>query len=401
MTMSRDFRTLLVGQTLSWVGNGFQTVALSVAVILGGGSPTDLGLVLMCSILGRIGGVLFGGVWADRLQPRRVMVGSDLVRVVATGGMALMFHTAVHPLALLCGLVAINSVAAAFFDPAMQSLKPLLLPPDQRQRANATMTVLRSSATIVGPALGGLVVAAFGAGLGFTVNSASYLASAVSVLLVSVRADRVRARTSMLHELRAGWREVASRDWLCSGVFAATLYHVANGAVLVLAPVVAIRSMGGAHAVGWISAAEGFGGVVGAGIALRHLPARALLAGWLALPLMTLWVLAFVWPSTLASAIVGAALGYAGLMYFDVGWETSIQNNVPHAVMARVASWDMLTSFVAMPVGNALAGPLADAFGINAVLVVCAAVLLVASLSPLAFRGTRELTITAPEPVPA
>ena len=79
------------------------------------------------------------------------------------------------------------------------------------------------------------------------------------------------------------------------------------------------------------------------------------------------------------------------------GWETAIQNHVPHDLLARVSSWDILTSFVGMPLGQAMAGVLTDRFGTHRVLTACAAVILVAGVGPLAVRGTRRLR-WEPEP---
>jgi MFS family permease len=388
-----DFRLLATGQTLSWVGNGFQTVALAVAVVLAGGGPRDLGLVMASSIVARLVCTLFGGVWADRLQPQHVMVASDLVRLLAAGGMALMFFGGAYHLVLLCALAAISTGAASFFDPAFSSLRPLLVPPEKRQSANATLSMLQTGSQIAGPALGGVTVAAFGASAGFTVNAFSFLASMVAALLLRVRAQRGE-RSSMLSELAAGWREIARRDWLMFGLFGATVYHIANGVILVLVQVVAIERLGGASAAGLIAAAEGLGGLIGAAIALRFKPRRLLRAGWLTLLLMPLWALAYVWPAELIAVIAGAIIGYAGLIFFDVAWETAIQDNVPQRMLGRVSSWDYLTSFLAMPVGNVLAGPLAAAYGTSKVLTACAAVLFLSAAAQLLVPGTRTLTRT-------
>jgi MFS family permease len=104
-----------------------------------------------------------------------------------------------------------------------------------------------------------------------------------------------------------------------------------------------------------------------------------------------------VWPAVLVAVIAGAIIGYAGLSFFGVAWETAIQDQVPHRSLGKVASWDQLTSFIAMPLGNVLAGPLSAAFGIDPVLVVCSLVLLGSSLAPLLARGSRELTRPEPE----
>jgi MFS family permease len=396
--MLSDFRLLATGQTLSWVGNGFQTVALAVAVVQSGGGADDLGLVMACSITAMLAGTLFGGVWADRLQPQRVMVVSDVVRLLAAAGIAIMFATGSYHVALLAALAAASSAAGSFFSPAMAALKPLLVPAERRQQANATFSMLQTGSMVAGPALGGLTVAAFGAPAGFAVNAASFLASTAAALLLRVRAER-GPRNSMLHELRAGWREISSRDWLIGGLFGATLYHVANGVILVLVQVVAVERLGGATSVGFIAAAEGLGGLIGALVAMRLRPYRLLRAGWLALLLMPLWALSYVWPGELIAVLAGALIGYAGLIFYDVAWETALQDNIPQQALGRVASWDYLASFLAMPIGNAAAGPLASAYGTDRVLMVCSAVLFVAGLSQFLIPGVRHLTrAAAPAP---
>ncbi|WP_249997765.1 MFS transporter [Actinoplanes sp. M2I2] len=390
-----DFHLLATGQTLSWIGNGFQTVALAVAVIQGGGGPGDLGLVMASSIVARLVCTLFGGVWADRLQPQRVMVASDLVRLLAAGAMAAMFAGDGYHQVLLCALAAVSTGAASFFDPAFGALRPLLVPAKKRQSANATLSMLQTGSQVAGPALGGVTVAAFGASAGFTVNALSFLASMVAALMLRVRAER-GARTSMLSELAEGWREIARRDWLIAGLFGASVYHIANGVILVLVQVVAIERLGGPSAAGFIAAAEGLGGLIGAAIALRYKPRRLLRAGWLTLLLMPLWALAYVWPAELIAVIAGALIGYAGLIFFDVAWETAVQDHVPQRMLGRVSSWDYLASFLAMPVGNVLAGPLEAAYGTSKVLTACAAVLFLAAASQLLIPGTRNLTRATP-----
>nr|WP_296069702.1 MFS transporter [uncultured Actinoplanes sp.] len=394
-----DFRLLAAGQTLSWIGNGFQTVALAVAVVTAGGGPGDLGLVMACSVIAMLAGSLFGGVWADRLQPQHVMVGSDVVRLAAAASMAAMFATGSYHIGLLAALAALSSMAGSFFSPALTALRPLLVPPERRQKANATLSMLQTGSTVVGPALGGLTVGAFGAPAGFTVNAVSFLASTVAALLLRVRAER-GPRDSMLSELGAGWREVSSRPWLRSGLLAATVYHIANGVILVLVQVIAVQRLGGATSAGFIAAAEGFGGMVGAFIAMRLRPHFLLRAGWLTLLTMPLWALAYVWPGQLTAVLAGAVIGWAGLIYFDVAWETAIQDRVPQTSLGRVASWDTLASFMAMPIGNALAGPLFEAYGVDRVLVVCAAVLAAAAISQVLTPSVRTLTRGVPEPEP-
>jgi hypothetical protein len=99
----------------------------------------------------------------------------------------------------------------------------------------------------------------------------------------------------------------------------------------------------------------------------------------------------------LTAVLAGAIIGYAGLSFFAVAWDTAVQDHVPHRVLARVTSWDILTSYLALPVGNALAGPVSHSFGIDRTLVVCALILLGSSLAPLFVAGSRRLTRGTPE----
>ena len=358
----RDFRLLLAGQGLSWLGDAFQPIALAVAIVGAGGSAGDLGLVLAAGMVARLLCTLAGGVWADRLRPQTVMITTDLVRAVAVGAMAVLFAGGHQSLAGLSILSAVLGGAAAFFGPSFVSLRPLLTPTGRRQSANATINLLQSATQVVGPAAGGLLVATAGPVPAFTLNAVTFVLSAFTVALV--RAVAVRGeRRGMLSELGEGWREIRSRDWLLAGLVSAAVYHVAFGAVFVLAQVVAIRELGGASAVGFIATAGGVGGLLGGFLALRAHPRRPLAVAFAALGLMPVYVLSFVWPALLPVVLLAAAVAFAGLMFFSVVWDTALQDGVPHRVLARVSSWDIMVSFIGVPLGNAVAGPLAHAYG--------------------------------------
>jgi MFS family permease len=396
------FRLLAVGQGLSWFGDAFAPIALAVAVLAGGGSASELGLVLAATMAARLAGTLVGGVWADRVAPGRIMVASDVVRALSTLAIAAYFATGQDSVPLLCGLAAVTGGAAAFFGPAFVSLRPLLVAVDRRHAANATLNILQNSAFILGPAAAGVFVAWAGAPWAFVVNAGSFLVSAGTVAAIRVDAPRA-PRVGMLAELREGWHEVTSRSWLLAGLLAATAYHAAFGAVTVLVDVIAVRDLGGPTALGWISAASGAGGLVGGLLALRMPPSRPLFVGWPCVALMSLYAAAFAWPGHLGVVIGAAVVAFGGLMYFSVCWDTALQDGVPHAVLARVSSWDILTSFVAIPAGNALAGPLAHTYGTGRVILVAAVVMALASLAPMLVRGSRDLrrVTSAPAAEPA
>lgn len=389
--LPRDFRLIATGQGLSWFGSMFQPVALSVGILLHGGSVGELGALMAVLVVTSTVFTLAGGVWSDRLSPRSVMLWSDLVRAADAVAIGLLFASGHAEFATLAPLIALFGAAGAFFQPAMQSVKPALVERHQRQRANAVLSVLQGGTQVAGPALAGVVVGFGGAPVGFYINAASFLASCASVWLVRPDIIRGARSASFLDDLREGWQAVRERDWLVVGIGAAGVYHIANGVLLVLVQVVAIRELGGAHAYGYIAAAEGAGGLIGSAIAMRARPQHPLRIGWLTCALMPIWAAGYVWPGRLDTVLVTGLIGYAGLMFFSVMWETAIQDEVPHHLLARVASWDMLVSFVGMPLGNALAGPLTGWYGVKPVIGGCAVVLACCALAPLLWRSSRNL----------
>jgi MFS family permease len=389
----RDFRLLVTGQGLSWVGDTFNPIALSVAVVLSGAGAGELGVILASGVVARLLCTLLGGVWADRTTPHRIMVAADVVRALSVAGTAVAFATfGEPPVVLLAGLAAVTSGAGAFFHPAFVAIRPLIVPVAGLQSSNAAISFLQSSAQVAGPVLAGVVVAGFGSVPGFMVNAVTFAWSAFCVSRLRARPDRVPQRAGLLAEVAEGLGEIRSRDWLWTSLVSAAMFHIAGGAFIVLVEVTAVRDLGGAHALGLITTALGVGGIVGGLLGLRLQPRRMLLWAFVALGLFPLFPFSFAWGAGLFAILAMAAVAQAGLLYFDVGWQTALQQGVPHDRLARVVSWDILISFIALPLGNVLAGPLSAAFATRDVMVGIAAWMLVAGCWPTLVRGVRGFT---------
>lgn len=250
-----DFRYLFLGQSASAVGDQVVIVALALYITQRTGSSTDLGLVLAAQTLPMIGLLLFGGVWADRLARQPIMIASDVVRALLHGVLAALILTGGASVGELIVIEALFGASRAFFEPAYSGLLPQTIPEADVQEARALSSTTANLAILVGPALGAGLVLWFGAGEAFALDAATFVLSAA--LLARVRA-RPRGRVgsepapgSVLHELRAGWREVASRPWVWVTIAAFT------GAVLcgyaswyALAPVIARDVYGGAGVFG-------------------------------------------------------------------------------------------------------------------------------------------------------
>jgi len=387
----RPFRLLWLGQAFSQAGDLMIPVAVAFAVLELGGSASELGLVLAAVTLSRAAFMLVGGVWADRLPRHLVMLTSDLVRAATQATLALLLIAGAAQLWHVLVVAVVYGTAAAFFTPAVTGLVPQTVSAARLQEANALMALTRSVLFIAGPIASGILVAAFGAGFVFALDAGTFLVSAGFLAVLRVPPALHSARQAFLADLAAGWREVTSRRWIWSGLAFFALCNLAIAPFWVFGPIVASGELGGAAAWGGIMTGAGIGAALGSAIALRFRPRRPLLAG---LPLVAVSALQPALLTRPAPAVVLAgatALAIAGVTIANMFWVTSLQQHVPEEAISRVSSYDGMVSFVIMPLGYVLAGPLAAGLGLDTTLAAGAILLLLASIAIAAVPEVRRL----------
>ncbi|WP_369225189.1 MFS transporter [Streptomyces sp. R39] len=386
------FVRLALARIISVLGNGFARIALAFAVLsLPGGSPGELSLVVACQAVPQLALVLVGGVIADRVSRSALMAVSDVLGALSYGGLAAMVLSGHAPVAALCALAVTAGTATALFGPAMDGVIPQLVPSEALQRANGLLRVGTNTSLLLGLALSGVTVAWAGAGWALAVNGLSFVVSAA--LTSSLRLNRrPRKPASGWADLRDGWREFASRQWLWVVVVQFSLVMAATNANAgVLGPLAASAHFGGARAWSLVVGAQALGAVAGAGVAARVRVTRPILAAVLftlpsALPPALLGAGAPLW-----AVVAGAFTAGVSLDFFGVLWSTTMQREVPEEALSRVSSYDWFGSLTLAPLGLALAGPAADAFGTDRMLIVCAALIVAATLAALVSPGVRSL----------
>src|SRR4051794_31714277 len=245
----RDFRRVFVAQAVSTVGDFFVPVAISFAVLDLTGSVSDLGLVLFARVFGQVVFFLAGGVWADRFGRQQVMVGSHVVRFASQGLLGGLLVTGHAEIWQLVALQFVHGCATAFFRPAASGLTPQLVPPTLLQGANALMWSTLSIGGILGPAVGGVLVATVGAGWALVADAAPLGLAALLLARLPPLGATPPQQESFWQELGAGWREVRSRTWLWTGIVDFAVFQlVFLSSMMVLGPLVAKDSLGGAGA---------------------------------------------------------------------------------------------------------------------------------------------------------
>jgi hypothetical protein len=239
-----------------------------------------------------------------------------------------------------------------------------------------------------------VTVALVGAGWALALNAASFVVSAALTarLPIAVRPPR---KSSGWADLREGWREFASRQWLWAVVAQWSIVVAAlNANVGVLGPLTADRYLGGARAWSVIVAAQALGTIAGAGLAARVRVRRPVLVAVLAtfplaVPIALLAVRAPVW-------LIAAAMFTAGISsdVFGVLWATTIHREIPEESLSRVSSYDGFGSLAFAPLGLLIAGPLAATVGLGHTLAGCAALVVLATVAALLAPGVRGLRDT-------
>jgi len=385
------FRWLLVGTTVNSLGNMIAPVAIAFAVLDLGGSPTQLGLVVGTYALADVVAVLWGGVLGDRL-PRTVMMrGSNAAAALVQGLVALSLLTDHGSLWLLAVGGALNGALGSLAGPSTQAVTPQTVPALHLRRAIALRRLSQNAAMILGAGIAGLLAAGIGTGGALAVDAATFLVAAGCFTRIRVPAVPAVPRRDALAEAREGFREVVRHSWLWSLIAMALVYHLFyGGAQGVLGPVVVGEHISRA-AWGYALSAMMTGFVLGGLLCLVWKPRRALLVGEIFLVLTACFPLAMALSDNVWVVLAGAFLHGFGLEVFSVGWDLSIQENVPEHMLARVYSFDQLGSFIARPLGLALTGPLASAVGERTWLLVVAGAIAVADLAPFLIRDVRRL----------
>jgi MFS family permease len=322
--------------------------------------------------------VLVAGVWADRVSRRRLMLVSDIGRCAAQTLVAALLLTGAAELWHLIALVAVYGGFEAFFRPASGGLIPSLVPAAELQQANSLIGLAMNAGHVLGPAAAGVLIVALSPGAAVAIDAATFVVSAAFLLLLREPARAPHPpdhAPGFLAELTGGVREVRSRRWMVAFKPALSAYHfLALPCVLALGAVLADRELDGAGSWAIIVSSFGAGTIVGSTLGLRWKPRRPMQAASLA------FVAAACQPaiialagSTAAIAAFEAVAGVAVAIGF-AQWETTLGRLIPAHALSRVTSLDWFTTVGLMPLGYALAGPIAEAVGLHETMVGASAV---------------------------
>lgn len=387
----RDFRVFYLGYTTSALGTAMARIALTFAVLDSGGSAADLGYVFAASVFPEVLLMLAGGVLADRIGRRRVMLVSDAARLTVQGTLAGALFAGRPPLWLFMLLAALLSCAEGLFNPALGGLRAELVPPDRWQDANALLGVAGSATSISGPALAGLLIAAIGPAFVIALDAASYGASVLALALLALP-QAGRPVQSPWRDLTESLSVFRSQTWLWLTTVQFALFNLFTWApYLLLGPLLARSYLGGAGAWGVITAAFAGGALLaGLGLVGRH-PRRPMV--WAVtgtfgypVPCLLLAVRGPVYAVAAGALIAGIGSAIHGTLTTSVR-----QQRVPEQMLARISAIGTMGAYALGSAGWAVIGPLAGIVGPTPLLAFAAAYGAVGSAVVLACPAIRSI----------
>lgn len=388
----REYRVLIAALAISIFGSGMWAVAMVYQVIHLGGGPLELSLVATAGSVGLVAFVLAGGIAADRVPQRLLIIGVEganlaviaTISVLAMAGWLQLWHLAVGSFVL--------GVGAAFFFPAYSAILPRILPPEDLLAANGMEGTMRPMLQqAAGPAVAGILVAALSPSHAVTGVAACHLLAFITLTFLGRHALATpggshveqgsrttgATKTSFFADLREGIRYTVRTPWLLwTLLWACVSVLFLIGPIEVLMPFVVRDQLGGDSSMfGFLLAVMGVGGAAGSLLtASLKLPRRYLtvmMVCWGAgsLPLAAIGILDSFWTVAAAMFIFGAT-GGVGMVI----WGTLLQRRVPSHLLGRVSSLDFFVSLALMPVSMALAGPAAEVLPIWAIFLVAGGV---------------------------
>jgi MFS family permease len=393
-------RRLQVAFAESELGDWGAAIALAVLAFEEHGA-TGVGLLMLIRMIPAALASPFTSILGDRHDRVLVMLSSDLVRSAAMAGLAILAFTD-GPLGALYALAAVVSVTSTAFRPAQAAVLPSLArTPDELTAANVASSTIESVTAFVGPALGGVILAATSAGVTFSIAAVTFAVSALLLSRIRVQGKEEEAEKpseGILRLAAAGVRTIAAEPnvRLLSLLFGAQT--LVAGALNVLVVVVALELLdSGERGLGALNAALGVGGILGAAAALGLVGRRRLAA---AFGLGTLaWgvpiALMAAWTDEAGAFVLLAIVGLANTVV-DVAGFTLLQRAVPDEVLARVFGTLESIFLGTAALGALIASALVEGLGIDGALVVTGAFLPVV----IALTWTRIVRIDAAAPAP-
>jgi len=394
----RSYRNLWVSTVLTIVATSAFPIALAVTILDAGGSATALGLIMGARVLSGVLLAPVGGVWADRLSRRSVLIASDGIRAVV-GSLVIFFDPSTISLWVLLAVVVIMGASDAFGRPAVAAIIPSILPDHLLPSGNVVRGIAMKGGEIAGPGIAGLIIVTFGTHATYLTTCFFFLVGALLLFRINENPREINSspKSSFLTEVREGLRVVWYYKWITAMIIMATFQlMMVVGVEMVLLPVITKRDFGTAAVYATAAALFSLGGVISAIISIKSKTKRPGTVSVVVWGLFIFAPLVLAFPSSKELIFLAYFLAGFSVGPWEAFWNTQVQREVPAEFQARVFSIDYMGTVGLLPLGMALAGPMADLFGERPLLIGVAIFHLLICAVVLFVPGVKQMKSTKP-----
>lgn len=388
---NRTFLSIWFGHALSVVGDGFSSIALGIWVLQATGSASAMAVIMSTRVVVSILLGAIGGTVVDRTDRRRLMIAMDLVRFATLGGIALLVRSGNTSLLPIIALTALTAAASTFFGPAFQASMVHIVGKEELPRASSLLQISNTICQIVGPFLGGTVVALYGGWTALSLDALSFLVAALAVVIAgsfpSPRQESAQ-RSSFWGDMVEGVRYIGRNPLAKAVVMSAPLINFFGNAIGVLLPVIAIKI--------WLASPTQFGALealfpagfaIGAAMVMVTVKKMRRRGAWMmggvaiAGALISLQVLM----PTVTAAMPITLLSGLALAFTNVLLQLTLQTEVAPEMQGRVFGTLNSLVNVASPLALLSAGLLGDLVGPVLVAAISGVLLMVAAAASYLF----------------
>ena len=381
------YRALLISGILTVIAMSAFPIALAVTVLDAGGSATTLGIILAVRVLSGVLMAPVGGVWADRLPRKTILILADGFRAIM-GSVVVFIDPKSISMWILGAIVVLMGISDAFGGPAAGAIMPSILPDHLLPAGNVIRGIALKGSTIAGPGIAGIIVVSLGTHATYVATSIFFLIGAALLFRINEgpKVASENPQTTFIEEIREGLNVVWYYKWIAAMVLMASVQlMMVIGVENVLLPVITKRDFGTASVFATSAALFSAGGAISAVICIKSKVKNPGLVSVVVWGLFVLAPLVLAFPNSKTVIFISYFIAGFSVGPWEAFWATQVQREVPAEYQGRVFAIDYMGSLGLMPLGMALAGPLVNLFGERELLIgvaifhliICAAVLLV------------------------
>nr|WP_275661808.1 MFS transporter [Lentibacillus sediminis] len=394
---NKPFALLWSGQSISFFGLAIYYTCLPFLIFHVGGGAVELGLAHSFFIIPQIIFLLISGVYVDRWSKRKVLIICDVIRGAAVLGITLLLLSDMLVLPHIYILTGLMGLLSTFYRPAVRGIIPRIVRKNQLISANSLRSISQEVSEMVGPVIGGTLVASIGLYAAYSINTVTFLLSALFVSFITLQSEKriseQNTPTSFWKDFKNGWNAIRERAWLGASILLGSLSNIGIASFdVIILPVFAEMSFSGVETYGWFLAALAIGALSCAALIgrLERISHRGILYyAFMALSGVCVLLLSLTPFLTLALLLL-AIIGFS-LTAFVIIWDSAVQELLDEKVLGRITSFQMFGGLALLPVGYSLFGYLIENLGTTLSMSLAGLIIIIVSLLGLTNKKIRQL----------